>query len=449
MPRFLPLSLILPLLLSLAACDGGGNTATPAAGPSESNGAYVLRIGTSVVSVTEGGGAATVAVSITRDGGHSLPIALAAEGVIPADNKNLNWEFQDTELTVNETSTAVSFTIDIGDSPILPEQRQVRIVATDGSNAPVNTIITLDVQPTDLPDIYLLIGQSNMVGFSEDNSKQSAAGQLDAPDPRVWQLNVTGNDQENFRSAEDFIDVAQIAVPDPRFTLATDPLHDGFDAAINGKEGQRIGLGLSFGKQMLANTSADIYLVPAAWSDSGFCRRDTNLFEGLGWLPTATEDTAFAGTLLHDRALARLNLTLLETDGIFRGILWHQGEADSDDAPCAANYQQNLSALASSLRSNAIEDARGAIARGPDANIPFVVGTMSVAIRPFNDEKQLVDNAHRTVSTFIPNSDVVLTDDIAPPAYVCGEGSCIHYGAAAYREMGTRYAQIMRALQNQ
>ncbi len=449
MRRILPYSLVLPLLLSLAACNGGGNKATPTAGPSESNGAYTLRIGTSIVSVTEGGSAASVSLSITRDEGHTLPVTLAAEGVIPADTDNLSWQFQDTQLTSDESGTALSFNIAIGDSPLLAEQRQLRIIATDGNNAPISTTITLDVQPTDLPDIYLLVGQSNMVGFSEDNSKRSAAGQPDAPDPRIYQLNVTGNDQENFRSPEDFVDTAQIAVPDPRFTLALDPLHDGFDAAINGKEGQRIGPGLAFGKQMLASTTADIYLVPAAWSDTGFCRRETNMFDGLGWLPAASSDPAFAGTLLYQRALARLNLTLSETGGIFRGILWHQGEADSDDAPCAANYEQNLSALASSLRSNAIEDARGASARGPNANIPFIVGTMSVALRPFPEDKQLVDNVHRTVATFIPNSDVVLTDDIEPPDYVCGEGSCIHYGAAAYRELGARYAEKMRALQGQ
>jgi hypothetical protein len=437
------------LQLSLVACDGGGNTATPTADQSESNGAYTLRVGTSVISVTEGGSSAAVVVSVIRDEGHTLPINITAEGVTPTDTDNLRLQFEDEQLTTDESGTAITINLDIGDAPLLPEERQIIITASDGSNDPINTTLTLNVEPTDLPDIYLLVGQSNMVGFSEDNSKQSGEGQLDAPDARIFQLNVTGNDQENFRSETDFVDVAQIAVPDPRYTLAADPLHDGFDAVINGKEGQRIGLGLSFGKQMLSSTTADIYLVPAAWSDTGFCSRGTNLFEGLGWLPTTSGDPAFAGTLLHDRALARLNLTLSETDGIFRGILWHQGEADSDDTACATSYEQNLSALANSLRSNAMEDARGASARGENANIPFVVGTMSVAIRPFSDDKQLVDDAHRTVSTFIANSDVVLTDDILPPAFACGEGSCIHYGAAGYREMGARYAEKMQALQRQ
>ncbi len=439
-------AILLVLALSLAACSDSPKSVAP---PPDSNGVFTLSLGTSAVSVSEGAGAASISLSIARDSGHTLPINLEAETLNGADAKNLRWEFQDEQLTSNENSTAMLLMLDIGVAPLppVPNQRQIRIVASDGTNAPVQSTVTLDITPTDRPDIYLLAGQSNMVGFSEDGSKKSAAGQLDAVNSRIFQLNVTGNDQEHFKTAGDFTDPAQIAVPDPRYTPAVDPLHEGFDTLIQDKMGSKIGLGLKFAKESLPNTTADIYLVPAAWSDTGFCRRETNLVEGLGWLPVAPPtSSAFTGTLLHDRALARLNLVLSETDGILRGILWHQGEGDSDDAACAAAYTSNLQAFVASIRTNATVDARGPSGRGPTVNIPLVVGTMSAAVGAFPDLKQQVDDALRTVGSNIPFSDVVLTDDLIPPAYDCGDG-CVHYGAESYREMGTRYAEKLRAIQ--
>jgi len=137
-------------------------------------------------------------------------------------------------------------------------------------------------------------------------------------------------------------------------------------------------MGLSFAQSMLPNTSADIVLVPAAWSDSGFCQTESIPFPTVGWLATPSSDTdTFAGTLLHDRALTRLNLALQQTGGIFRGILWHQGEADSNDFVCSAAYETNLTNLVASIRTNAQVDARGPQARGAAADVPFVAGTMS------------------------------------------------------------------------
>ncbi len=447
MSRSVPTALFLALSLSLTACDNGSSSPVPANTPA-SNGAYTLSLGTNVVSVTEGEGAASISLSVARDQGHTLPITLEAEGLNLADEQDLRWEFQDAQLSDTESSTALLLILDIGVAPLpAASQRQVRVIASDGSNEAIETTVTLNITPTDKPDIYLLAGQSNMVGASEDGAKQSAAGQVDAANSRIFQLNVTGNDQEHFKTAADFTDPAQIAVADPRYPLAVDPLHEGFDTSIEDKLGDRIGLGLQFAKESLPSTTADIYLVPTAWSDTGFCRRDTNLLEGLGWLPTAPPaNSAFTGTLLHDRALARLNIVLDETDGIFRGILWHQGEADSDEAACAAAYTTNLQAFVASIRTNAAIDARGSAARGPGANIPLVVGTMSAAVGPFTDTKQQVDNALRTVGSSIPFSDVVLTDDLVPPAFACGDG-CIHYGADSYRELGSRYAVKLRAIQ--
>ena len=148
----------------------------------------------------------------------------------------------------------------------------------------------------------------------------------------------------------------------------------------------------------------------------------------------------------------RVNETLLETGGILRGIIWHQGEDDSN-ASCAQFYEQNLITMVSEFRSRIIEDARGSEARGPAANIPFVVGTMSKGVddqsdfSDFDQFKFTVDSVHRNVTSIIPFSEVVLTDDLVPNnGFQCGGGSCIHFGAMALREMGVRsYEALLRA----
>ena len=70
-------------------------------------------------------------------------------------------------------------------------------------------------------------------------------------------------------------------------------------------------------------------------------------------------------------------MTLRETGGVLRGILWHQGGADSNDGACATRYAENLAQLVRRLRSEARVDARGPSARGGDAPVPFVVATQS------------------------------------------------------------------------
>jgi len=393
-------------------------------------------------------------VEVIRNDSHNRTVTLAAEGQSAADARQLRWQFVDASIGADENSTNLNLQLDLSRHPILAENRILRIVAADADLAPVVAELTLIVQPTTSPDIYLLAGQSNMLGFSEPTAKLVGPGQPDEPIARIKQLNVTGNDQENFSTESDFTDPASMAAADPRYVNAVDPLHDGFDTRILGKESRFIGPGLSFAKRALQDTTAEIFLVPTAWSDTGFCRRGTNAFESLGWLSNnnRSDDESFSGTLLHDRAILRTNQVINETGGILRGILWHQGEADSDDGPCAAAYEENMRDLVNSFRSNIVQDARGPGARGANSDVPFVVGTMSKGSDsrgdqlPFNDFKNIVDGVHRNIANVVSNADFVNNDDLIPPAFACGEGSCVHFGGDAYREMGARYYDRLRAL---
>lgn len=399
----------------------------------------------------EGGDPIRLPVALARGAGADAAVTLAVEAADGADAEELSWRLDDETLGGDEEGTVLEVSMPIAALPRQPGTRALRLIASDARGRRTEARVELALTPTSRPDVYLLAGQSNMIGSSGAGARQSAPGEADAPDPRIVQLNVTGNDTENFSSPADFTDRDAIAAPDGSLIVpALDPLHDGYDVRADTKEGTAIGLGLSFAKRALERTTADIVLVPAAWSDTGFCRRDTNPLPGLGWLPEPREDAAFAGTLLHDRAIARTDLALAETGGILRGILWHQGEADSDEPECAAAYAENLAAMVASLRTNISPDARGPSARGADAEIPFVLGTMSKglgdggALASFSGAQATVDAAHREVAERIAHAAVVDADDLVPPAWPCGQGNCIHFGAAALRELGVRYHDRLR-----
>lgn len=426
--------------------SGSTNSDSQADTGEASNGLFSLDLSNDNILLVEGTDI-TINVRVARSAGHSRLVNLAVEGQTQADETDLTWQFSDTQISGAEQSANITFSTDIGPLPIQRQVRTLRVLGTDGNSQAIVTVLRLEIAPTNRPDVYLLVGQSNMVGFSETNAKQSLPGELDAPNDRILQLNVTGNGITNFPTAASFKDPSAIAVPSPRLTVALDPLHDGFDTVINGKEGTHIGLGLSFAKRALSDTQSTIYLVPAAWSNTGFCKRDRPNFEGdLGWNAQPSTNAALSGTLLHDRAIARADLTLRETGGILRGILWHQGEADSDSAECARLYEENITALVASLRTNIIPDARGPSARGRDANVPFVLGTMSKG-PPYDFQpapKQVVDGVHRNIESIVPFSAHVGLDNLVPEAFPCGSGDCIHFGAAAYRDMGTRYYDFLR-----
>ena len=209
-------------------------------------------------------------------------------------------------------------------------------------------------------------------------------------------------------------------------------------------------------------------LVPAAWSSTGFCNTGeflSSFSDGpdfiadgeLGWNAFPQTNPVFGGTTLFERAVLRTNIAIQSRQGILRGILWHQGESDGDNAVCAAAYAENLATMVSELRTRIITDARGPDARGADSDVPFIAGTMSRGIDSrgdfsvLSDSKQIVDNVHRTIGAegLIPHYGIAILDDIIPANnFPCGEGSCVHYGSEAYREIGNRYFATLQDLLN-
>lgn len=442
--------------------SNSGNTSNTNFG---SNGLPAFRVRTNNTAFTlEEGTSITIPLAIDRVNGHSNGITLSVNQQSLSDQR-VQTNFAQNFINPTDAATTAAISFLHGQKRAAEQQRSLTITANDGETISELEVL-LNIRPTSARDIYLLVGQSNMVGFSEFNAKDISAGGADERHPSIKQLNVTANDTVTFDTVSRFGDpAAQIAFPD--FVLAEDPLHTSKDPSLDSKVGTQVGLGLSFAKRALVNDGThEIILVPAAWSSTGFCNTGAFLSSitnaptfiaagALGWNAFAKDDSTFGGTTLFNRAVLRANLAIQRSGGILRGILWHQGESDSDNVTCAAAYAENLATLASELRTRIIPDARGVAARGASSDVPFIAGTMSRGsdfrgdFSFISDSKQQVDETHRNIGAqgVIPFYGIALLDDITPGnGYPCGEGSCVHFGSEAYREMGNRYYQELEAV---
>ncbi|MBX2880966.1 MAG: sialate O-acetylesterase [Granulosicoccus sp.] len=395
--------------------------------------------------VVEGqNGGIVIPIGVSRIDSHIRSVQLEVLPETPVDGENVRFELDHNTLEGQQLYTSLRLHVDIGVHPIRSHERRFTVKASDGEETFSRTLI-LTVNPVQAADVYLLIGQSNMEGSSRGGTRESGEGEVDAVHPRIEQLNVRQNNRGLFDRDELFTS-EQFNTMEPRFILAEEPLHEPRFAERPEKGGEFIGPGLAFGKAALAGTTQKIILVPAAWSATGFCGNED---PALAWNVAPTDEPALGGTLLVERALTRLNMTLRDSGGILRGVLWHQGEADSSSEICSIRYEENLIKLIARLRTDARVDLRGASARGPDAAIPFILGTMSRGddergnFSQFSDRKQRVDYAHRNIPNRVRYTATAIADDLVPPAYPCGQSSCVHFGVAAYRELGQRYYQAL------
>lgn len=402
----------------------------------------VFTTGAENVTVVEGAGDATrIALQLNRTDGGNTPITLSATGATLEDDLNMQVEFSNTTLNGENDQSELLLRIGVGGLPIAEHQRTILISATDGQNTD-QVEVNVTVQPTTAPDIYLLVGQSNMIGFSGDGTKQAGPGGPDETNPRIRQLNVTYNDENSFFNEASAFRNVERNVMSPAIITAEDPLHIPLGQNADSKDGDFIGLGLSFAKAALENTTTDIVLVPAAWSGSAFCNNNQGPMGQ--WNADETDNPALGNTWLFDRAVTRTNAAIDETGGVLRGILWHQGESDANQE-CAAVYLENLEHMAQQLRTRIKPDIRGEEFRHVDAPIPFVSGTMSRGfderddLSVFGPDKQLIDDSHKLLPSELSYAGNSVHDDLVGPQWPCGNTTCIHFGPEALRTIGRRY----------
>ena len=223
--------------------------------------------------------------------------------------------------------------------------------------------------------VYLLIGQSNMAGRGRmtEADKQPVPGVLTLDKQDAWKP-------------------------------AAHPLH--FDKpSIAG-----VGLGLSFARVMKeAHSEATIGLVPCAVGGTPLSR----------WS---------RGGDLYERALKRARVAL--QDGTLKGVIWHQGEADSRTAELANSYAERLDRMVRDLRDDL--DA-------PD--VPFVAGELGRFFVEPREHGPTVNKALNGLPKRVSNTATASSEGLTH------KGDDVHFGSGALRRFGRRYAGRMVQLQ--
>lgn len=248
-----------------------------------------------------------------------------------------------------------------------PQQAQA---ATEKPAAPA--LQAFAVPQKEVFHIYLLMGQSNMVG------RDTAGLESQTLDERVG-----------------FLDAAK------HWYVAREPMHVG---------GSGIGLGIPFAQEMLKRTAGKdckIGLVPCA----------------VGGTPLKRWEK---GGDLYERAVARAKEALAA--GVLKGVLWHQGESDSEKPEDAESYGQRLTQMFQDLRADL---------QAPE--VPIVVGQLGEFVRfPY---AKTVQDAIKGLPQHLPH--VGFADSQGLPH----KGDSLHFSADAEREFGRRYADVMEQLQ--
>jgi hypothetical protein len=226
--------------------------------------------------------------------------------------------------------------------------------------------------------LYLLIGQSNMAGRG-----QLTPEYRNLSNPAVLMLNK-----------------------DDKWVAASHPLH--FDKPkIAG-----VGPGLAFGLQMSeAYPQVKIGLIPCAVGGTAI----------ESWEPGVMDRAS--KKYPYDDMIERLKSAM--KSGVVKGIIWHQGEANSTPER-SVGYLKKLEEL--------IDRLRKAIG---NKNLPFVVGELG----KYRDTYRLVNDQLIKLPEEVKNTAVASSEGLVH------KGDNTHFDAASATELGKRFAKQMILLQ--
>lgn len=227
-------------------------------------------------------------------------------------------------------------------------------------------------------DLYILAGQSNMAGRGELTDSLRAV-----QDSRVWML-----------------------TRDLTWTQAHHPVH--FDKpSVAG-----VGPGLSFGIAMAeASPGRRIGLIPCAVGGTSIDK----------WQPGAFDPA----TATHPYDDAAMRITRAMKHGRIKGMIWLQGEADSNETG-AAVYLDKLSILIDRIRKLTGEK-----------NLPVVVGELG----RFKPNYQLINAELNKAPSRIKNLAVAQSEGYTH------KGDHTHFDSNAAISYGLRFAREMQQLQ--
>ncbi len=249
--------------------------------------------------------------------------------------------------------------------------------------------------PVDPPQApYLIVpvlGQSNAVGMGLGLDLDGP----DRPDPRVHQWAMCGPSKGTA-------------------VLAVDPLLHEIPAG-------GVGFGVTFGKQLAAETGRAVLLIPGARGDTSFTPKN-----GWTWDPADTRTRRN----LYRNAVAAIDAALARYPGsTVAAILWHQGETDVP-LMAAQVYATRLDSVIDDLRSRY------------GAEMPFLVGQMVGEEMELSGKDYGPINAvhadtpnRRPRTAFVPGARASING-----------GTDRHYNAEGQREMGRAMWLAYRAI---
>lgn len=187
---------------------------------------------------------------------------------------------------------------------------------------------------------------------------------------------------------------------DGRWVNAVEPLHTD-KPRIAG-----VGLGMSFAMEMVEEAGlTPIGLVPCAVGGTPLSR----------WMP---------GVDLYENAVGIAKSAL--DHGILKGILWHQGEGDSNNLEDAESYGKRFSEMVKSLRSDLSAES-----------VPVITGELGYFMEKRDDGdyfklvNQKLNELVNTIPLYACASSKGLND----------KGDSLHFDAPSLREFGIRYAK--------
>lgn len=231
-----------------------------------------------------------------------------------------------------------------------------------------------DVQSESKPmELYLLIGQSNMAG--------RATIELQDQDsiPNVFLF--TGNQEKPWEKA-------------------TNPLNK-YSTVRKNISMQKLGPGYGFAKEMAkVQKENKIGLIVNA-------KGGTSIEE---WKP---------GELLYNEAVSQMKKAVKY--GVLKGVIWHQGEADSGKYD---KYMPKITALIEALRTDL-----------NTPNLPFVAGQLS----PDKPKRNNFNNMILELPNKVKNTGVVSTEELKTI-------DSTHFNSLSQRLLGQRYAFEMLKL---
>jgi len=189
-----------------------------------------------------------------------------------------------------------------------------------------------------------------------------------------------------------------------KWITAEEPLHH--DRPTAG-----VGLAMSFAQTLLEQEpETTIGFVPCAVGSTPIAR----------WLP---------GADLYEQAMTVA--AAAKSRGTIQGLLWHQGEHDSQNEADADNYVSNFSRMVAGVRHQV-----------GDPRLPVVVGGLGYFLtgRPEFPFFHIVNAALQTLPQTVPHCDFASSKGLKD------KGDSLHFDARSQREFGRRYATTFQLL---